>query len=273
MESKTKKHLSQNIKFLRKRKKVSQEIFSDAVGVKRTSVSGYEAGTNEPPLKILIAISEYFLIGIDQLIRDDLTNYPELRLQQLELGYGIDLEGKGLRIVATTVGDDNEDNIELVPEKAKAGYSNGFADPEYIKVLSTFRMPFLDRSKKYRSFQISGDSMPPVSEGSWVTGEYLQNWRLLRSGQPYIVVTKNDGIVFKVVYNKLDEKASLLLCSTNPFYKPYEISIKEVCEVWKFVNYISSELSEPNLPKETLTKTVYELQREISEIKTKLKSS
>ena len=37
--------------------------------------------------------------------------------------------------------------------------------------------------------------MPPVTEGSWVTGEFIQNWKHIRDGYPYIVVTKDDGIV------------------------------------------------------------------------------
>ena len=264
------KNFSNNLKFLRKRKGISQDDLAVILEIKRTSISGYENGTSEPPLKTLLKISDYFHIGLDNLLRGNLSIWQELKLQEEEKSFGTDLEGKKIRILATTVGEDNEENIELVPEKAKAGYSTGYADPEYIKVLSTFRMPFLDRNKKYRSFQISGDSMPPVGEGSWVTGEYLQNWKRIKDGSPYIIITKNDGIVFKVAYNKIETRGTFLLCSTNTFYEPYEVKVEEVLEVWKFVNYISAELPEPNLPKDTLTNTVYELQREISEIKSKM---
>ena len=54
-------------------------------------------------------------------------------------------------------------------------------------------------------------------------------------------------------------------------YEPYEISVKEVVEVWKFVNYISAELPEPNLSKDQLTDTVLNLQREVSRIKNVLR--
>lgn len=265
------KNFSANLKFLRKRKGVSQDDLATALNITRTSVSGYENGTSEPPLKTLLKISDYFKLSTDHLLRSNLNIWQELKLQEEEKTFGTDLEGKKIRVLATTIGLDNEENIELVPEKAKAGYSTGYADPEYIKVLSTFRMPFLDRNKKYRSFQISGDSMPPVVEGSWVTGEYIQNWKLIKDGMPCIIITENDGIVFKVVYNKVDSRGTFLLCSTNPFYEPYEVKVNEIIEIWKFVNYISAELPEPNLPKETLTNTVYELQREVNEIKNKLK--
>ncbi|MCB0818226.1 MAG: S24 family peptidase, partial [Flavobacteriales bacterium] len=128
-------------------------------------------------------------------------------------------------------------------------------------------MPFLSRDKKYRTFQISGDSMPPVNEGAWVTGEYVQNWHTIRDGQPYIVVTKEEGIVFKVVYDQLKEKGSLLLCSTNPLYQPYEVPVGEVLEVWKFVHYISPELPEPNLTRDDLSRSVMDLQKEVSRMR------
>jgi hypothetical protein len=109
--------------------------------------------------------------------------------------------------------------------------------------------------------------MPPVAEGSWVTGEYVQNWQTLRDGQPYIVVTKEDGVVFKVVYNQLKEKGTLLLCSTNPLYSPYEVGVNTVLEIWKFVHFISSELPEPNLNRDDLTRSVVELRKEVSHLR------
>jgi hypothetical protein len=113
--------------------------------------------------------------------------------------------------------------------------------------------------------------MPPVASGSFVTGEYVQNWNTLKSGYPYILVTKDDGIVFKIVYNKIKENKSLQLVSTNPLYEPYEVDIRDVLEVWKFVNFISSELPDPKLEKDDLSSVVMNLQKEIRQIKNVLK--
>lgn len=256
-----------NIKLLRTRRGRSQEEVAVALDVKRSSWSGYENGTAEPPFDLLLRVSDYFKVSTDKLLKYDLTELSESQLSSLERGWDIDLTGKRLRVLATTVDAEDRENVELVPEKAKAGYRTGYADPEYISILPTFQMPFLSRDKKYRTFQISGDSMPPVSEGAWVTGEYVQNWHTIRDGQPYIVVTKEEGIVFKVVYNQLKEKGSLLLCSTNPIYQPYEVPVGEVLEVWKFVHYISPELPEPNLTRDDLSRTVMDLQKEVSRMR------
>lgn len=259
--------LGSNIKLLRTRRGRSQEEVSVALDVKRSSLSGYENGSAEPNLELLVKISEYYKVSVDKLLKYDLNDLSESKLSSLERGWDIDLTGTRLRVLTTQVDSNDHENIELVPVKAKAGYASGYADPDYISVLPAFQMPFLSREKKYRTFPISGDSMPPVGEGSWVTGEYVQNWQTLRDGQPYIIVTKDDGIVFKVVYNQLKSKGSLLLCSTNPIYPPYEVAIANVLEIWKFVHYISPELPEPNLTRDELARSVIDLRREVGQLR------
>lgn len=261
-----------NIQLLRKRKRISQEDLSKEIGIKRTSLSGYELGNSEPNFETLLKFSIFFKVSIDKLLKLNLRQVSEIYLTQLEQGVDIDITGGKLRILATTVNSDNEENIELVPVKAKAGYATGFGDPDFISVLPTFNLPFLDKNKKFRTFQISGDSMPPVSDKSWVTGEFVQNWRILKEGYPYIVVTENDGVVFKMIYDQLDKNQTLLLCSTNPIYEPYEININEVLEIWKFVNFISNEMPEPNLSRDKLNSSLLNMQKEIREIKNTLRT-
>ncbi|KAF5030569.1 hypothetical protein DSECCO2_636780 [anaerobic digester metagenome] len=158
----------------------------------------------------------------------------------------------------------------MVNEKASAGYRTGFADPDYIKVLPMFHMPFLSKDKKYRTFQIKGDSMLPIPDGSWVTGEFIQNWNQVRDGHPYIVLTLEDGIVFKVAENRIKQDGRLILHSLNPLYEPYAVGIKEVREIWKMVHYISSEMPEPNLPREELANTVATLKKDMEKLKKKV---
>ncbi|MBE2246163.1 MAG: helix-turn-helix domain-containing protein [Candidatus Competibacteraceae bacterium] len=260
-----------NIQLLRKRKKRSQEELAGALGLKRTTLSAYEQGIAEPNLDTLVRFSRFFKISIDKLLLMDLSTISEMYLSELEKGLDSDITGKKIRILATTVNEQNEDNIEVVPLKAKAGYTSGYADPEYLRVLPCFHMPFLSREKKYRTFQISGDSMPPVSDRAWVTGEYVQNWNHIRNGEPYIIVTTDEGVVFKIVYNKVKENQSLLLTSTNQFYAPYEVNISEVIEVWKFVHYISPELPELSNETDDVSKALAELKNEVALLKNRFK--
>ncbi len=262
---------SNNIRLLRRRKRFTQEDIAQALQMKRSTLSGYENEVAYPNINALVSLSEYFNVSIDTLIKVDLEQLPESQLNQLERGYDVYIKGSNLRVLVTAVGEDNEENIELVPEKAKAGYTSGFADPEYIKVLPTFRLPFLSKEKKYRSFQISGDSMFPIPDASYVTGEFVQNWMHIKSKQAYIVLTIDDGVVFKVVENQIKQNSKLVLHSLNPLYEPYEIDIQQVKEIWKFINYISSELPETNEMKtEALAHSLKSLQHDIQQIQTRL---
>jgi transcriptional regulator with XRE-family HTH domain len=254
-----------NIQRLRKLKSYSQQDFARELDTTRSSLSGYETGKVEIPIGTLMKIGELFKISIDVLLKEKLFELDDSSLLK-HLSY-FDLTGSKLRILATTVDQYNDENIELVPIEAKAGYRTGYADPEYLKVLPTFQLPFLSKQKKYRSFPITGDSMPPVSNGSFVTGEYLHNWTSIKDGVPYIVITKDDGIVFKILYNQIHENHCLLLCSTNPMYEPYSVPVSEIHEVWKFVNYISSDLPEPNLSKEQISHSLLSIQKEMKDIK------
>ena len=263
---------SSNIKFLRKRRGRTQDEVAITLEMKRSTLSGYENNVAQAGMEALIGFSNYFKIAIDTLVRVDLTALPESQLRQLERGYDVFIKGTNLRILTTTIGSDNEENIELVSERAKAGYSSGFADPEYISILPTFRLPFLSKQKKYRTFQISGDSMLPIPHGAFVTGVFVQDWNTIRDKDAYIILTVNEGIVFKVVENHIKQEGKLILHSMNPLYDPYDLEVKDIREVWQFVHYISNEIPE-NVTSENyhLVESVKKLTKEVKSIQAKLK--
>ena len=265
-------HFTSNIKFLRKRRGRTQDDVAVALNLKRSTLSGYENGVAQPGIETLVSFSRYFNLSIDTLLKIDISKLSESQLGELERGYDAYVKGSNLRVLTTTVSADNVENIELVPEKAKAGYATGYADPEYIEELPRFRLPFLSEKRKYRTFQLKGDSMLPIPDGSWVTGEFVQDWREIISGKAYVVFTINDGIVFKVIENNLKNDGKLVLYSLNPIYEPYEVHINEVKEIWKFVNYISSELPDPVLPEKQLIQAVASMKNDLQRIKARLGS-
>lgn len=263
--------ISTNLKYLRKRKGHTQDAVASALDLKRSTYSGYENEVAQPALEDVIRMAAFYHISVDLLLQSDITLLGEERLQEIERGSDPYIRGSNIRILSTTVDAGSNENIELVNEKAKAGYRTGFADPDYIKVLPTFSLPFLSKSKKYRTFQISGDSMLPIPDKAFVTGEFVQNWNMIRDRQAYIVLTINDGIVFKVLENKIREEGKIVLYSLNPLYKPYEMQAGDIREIWKFVHYISNDLPEPELPKNELLNTVAELKNDVEQIKNKIK--
>jgi transcriptional regulator with XRE-family HTH domain len=263
-------YFNSNIKFLRKRKGRTQDDVAVALNLKRSTLSGYENGVAQPGIEILVSFSRYFNMSIDTLVKIDISKLSESQLGELERGYDAYVKGSNLRVLTTTVSPDEVENIEMVPEKAKAGYTTGYADPEFIEELPRFRFPFLSEKRKYRTFQLKGDSMYPIPDGSWVTGEFVQDWQEIISGKAYVVFTINDGIVFKIVENNLITEGKLVLYSLNPIYEPYEVHVNEVKEIWKFVNYISSELPEPVMPEKQLIQTVASMKNDLERIKAKI---
>jgi transcriptional regulator with XRE-family HTH domain len=261
----------QNIKLLRKRRGRTQDDVAGALDMKRPTLSGYENGVAEPGIEVLISFSDYYKISVDTLLKQDLSALPDSQLSQLERGFDIFIKGSTLRVMATTVDSSNRENIELVPHKASAGYRTGFADPEFIRMLPTFQLPFLSAERKYRMFQISGDSMLPIPDKSWITGEFVQNWQNIRDGLAYIILTIEDGILFKVIENHLNDEGRIRLHSLNPLYDPYYVDVKDIREIWRFIHYISAELPEPNLPKNEFAATLATLKKEVADIKSQLR--
>ncbi len=257
-----------NIKLLRQRKKFTQDHVAGELGVSRSTLNSYENGSvQNPTLEMLVAFSKYFKVSIDTLVKLDLEKLSEFQLSELERGHDVFVTGARLRVLATTVDSNNKENIEVVPLKAKAGYTNGFADPEFISKLPTFQLPILFGERKYRMFQINGDSMLPIPDKSWVIGEYVENFYDIKDGDAYVFLTQDDGIVFKVAYNQLKKKKNLLLKSLNPSYDAYEVPVVDIREAWKFCNYISSELPEEYWAKDRVLKRIEKMEEDMKNLK------
>lgn len=264
-------YFDSNIKLLRKRRKRTQDEVAGQLKMKRSTLSGYENRVSQPGVEVLLLFSEFYQVAVDTLLKVDLSKLSETQLRQLEHGEDVFLRGGNLRILASTVNNENQENIELVPVKAQAGYTNGFSDPEYISELQVFHLPFLSGEKKYRTFQLQGDSMLPIPEKAWVTGAYVQDWKTLKTGEACVVLTVNDGIVFKILENRIEDDGMLTLYSLNPLYEPYEISVSEIREIWRFVHFISNEIPDPILPEDQLVRTVASLKQDMDRMKMNMK--
>lgn len=256
-----------NLKFLRTRKKMSQDDLANKLEIKRSKLNAHENGhSKNPPVEDLLKFSDFFRMSIDTLLKVDLTTLSELKLRDLEAGNDVYVAGGNIRILATTVNPENRENVELVPVKAKAGYLAGYSDPDYISSLPVFHLPQLDPGRKYRMFPTEGDSMYPVPEGAFVIAEFVQDWNSLKEKVPCIVVTREEGVSFKLVSNRIKEDRALLLESLNKVYDPYSVAIRDVLEIWKFQSYFTDTLPEPGSSLEQLTQSVHEIKVNIKEL-------
>lgn len=254
-----------NLKFLRKQKGWTQEEMANELDIKRSLVGAYEEGRAKPNYELLVQLGKLFTVSIDRLITTDLRlteKVPIFSEEQLQN----DITGKNLRVLAITVDKKDNENIELVPVKAAAGYLNGFGDPTYIKELNRFRLPFLPAGT-YRAFEIKGDSMLPLQPGSVVVGEYTDNWKNIKDGQTYIILSKHDGIVYKRVFNQIEANGTLILRSDNPSYPAYSIKIDEVLEIWRAVLHIGYLNKDSGLSFQNILSMMQELKKDVDELK------
>jgi transcriptional regulator with XRE-family HTH domain len=250
---------SDNIRFLRTQKKLSQQELADKILMSRVRYSKYEDGRSEAPYELLIRISKYFNLSIDLLLTVDIRKYPLEDVLRLPDN----------RIVLPVVVDQLGNNsIEIVPQKASMGYLSGYSDPEYIESLQRISLPFLINGK-YRAFPAQGDSMPPFKDGSYIIGKYIESIEDLKPGKSYVIVTLNDGISYKrfTFYNE----KSITVAADNSFYKPYEIPLGEIVEIWQYASGIFPEDFEPeHLENSNVKEMLLEIRKDIQILDEKL---
>ncbi len=251
-------NIPSNIKFLRKKKGLTQQQFADELGIKRSLVGAYEEERADPKYDLLKKIALFFDISIDDFINETIDEKWAPKPKG---------NPANLRVLSISVDKDDNENIELVPMKASAGYLNGYADPEYVSVLPKLYLPMFKQGT-YRAFEIKGDSMLPLQSGTIIIGEYVQNWGDVKQAETYVVVSKSEGVVYKRIGNKFKDNKKLKLVSDNPVYEPYEVSGEDILELWKAKAYISTHLPiptpEPTL--ESLTGMMAQMQRSISNL-------
>ncbi|MDG1805179.1 LexA family transcriptional regulator [Flavicella sp.] len=251
-------NIAKNIRHLRKIKTLTQEQLSEELGITRSKVGSYEEGRSDPPIDMLVKFSNYFKLPIDVLIKNDLTYAADTSFIEI---------GNQRVLFPITVDADNEDLIEVVPVKASAGYLLGYNDPEYIEQLDKIKLPFLPTGK-HRAFPIKGDSMLPMKDGSYVVAQYLEDIRDVKNGTSYIIVTLNDGMTYKRVYDKIEENGTLLLAPDNKNYSPYEVPLNEILEVWEYTCSINTqEYDERDLKISSIAMMLNQLGVELKELK------
>jgi transcriptional regulator with XRE-family HTH domain len=243
-----------NLKYLRKLRGLTQEEFAMKLNIKRSLLGAYEEERAEPRIDVLEVVSDSFKISLDELLRKDLSevkgSYLVKRRQQKMM---------------------SENNlIQFVPVKAAAGYLAGYADQEFIDELNTFTLPMLGAGQ-YRAFEIVGDSMLPTPSGSIIVGEKVENNAdHLKNNQAYIVVSRNEGIVYKRIVKNNKAKNKLTMVSDNPSYQPYQINAEDIIELWQAQMVISRVSAQPAWDMNQLASLVNNLQEQVSTLKKRM---
>ena len=244
---------NQNLKYLRKQRGWTQEEFANRLNIKRSLLGAYEEERAEPRFEVLEAVCDLFKMTMDDLLRKDLS----------------DQKGSYLNARRTLKMLSGPAEIPFVPVKAAAGYLAGYADPEFIDELNTFTLPMLTGGN-YRAFEIIGDSMLPTPSGSVIVGEKVNDLEEVKNDTPCIVVSRNEGIVYKRVQKNIKQRDKLTLVSDNPVFHPYTVNAEEVIEMWQAQVVISKANTQNRWDMNQLASVVSDLQQQVSSLKKKM---
>ncbi|OFY74493.1 MAG: hypothetical protein A2265_08300, partial [Bacteroidetes bacterium RIFOXYA12_FULL_33_9] len=242
--------------------KLTQTDFALKIGVTRSVIGAYEEGRAVPKISSMQLMSHLFDIAIDDLINNDLSKGSKKS--------NLYAKGDKMRVLSVATHADGRELVNVVSQKATAGYLTGYSDPEYIESLPKFSLPLneISRERTYRVFQLNGDSMLPLQDKSYVICEYIDNWLAIKDTTICIVATIIDGITCKRIYNEIAEKETITLKPDNLRYAPYSIKISEVLEIWKVIGYVSFSLPEKNvLSLQEISDSIHELKEEVRALK------
>lgn len=244
----------QNLKYLRKLRGWTQEEFANKLGIKRSLIGAYEEDRADPRLDVMEIVCQMFKTTLDELMLKDMSDTG-----------GSYLAKRRMQKMMTA----DRNVIHFVPVKAAAGYLAGYADSEFIDELNTFTLPMLSGGN-YRAFEIIGDSMMPTPSGSIIVGEKVDSADDVKNNQAYIVVSRNEGIVYKRIVKSNKAKNKLTLVSDNPQYQPYQILAEDVVELWHAQMVLSKVTQQQRWDMDSLASMVNNLQSQVSSLKKKM---
>lgn len=119
--------------------------------------------------------------------------------------------------------------IVLIPEKARAGYTNGFSQEQEIQLPIVSFMGYKD-GYKFRAFEIVGNSMEEkIHSGDIAFCEKINLSDYIKVEDIYIIHTK-EGLLCK---NIEINKKNFILHSINKEYPPQKIEKDNIIEIWK----------------------------------------
>ena len=112
--------------------------------------------------------------------------------------------------------------------------------------------------------------MIPTPSGSIIVGEKVDTTDEVKNDHAYIVVSRNEGIVYKRIVKSNKTKNKLTLVSDNPQYQPYQVNTEDVVELWQAQMVISKVSQQQRWDMNSLASMVTNLQTQVSTLKKRM---
>lgn len=200
--------LPANIKFLRRKKGLTQESLAELLGTTRASVCAYEDGRAMPPYPKLKALAE--------TLESHVEDMTELDLRHQKVPQATDRRDDEDRFVHHETPEDlrHELFIEGIPFAESSD-----TEPE---------------ERKGETWFPSGDDFP------------LKNCRILArkieahelaDGSVYLIRTRAGRLLYRRVYDQVELRGVLVLTPEVIHLQTIDLPAEEVVEIWEFVAY------------------------------------
>lgn len=258
--------VSENIKYLRKLKGYTQEQFAERIGIKRSLVGAYEEARANPNEIYLDSMAEVLGVEVEHLLHENLKekgrklgagmilklnpSLPEaepksersMENQVMEsatdledgaiTGAQMDLFGSAVRVVEEPL----EQKMEAVSVPARStssakGWkeeSQAVSNTDFLKLIEGL----LSTQEGYRLF-MQPDDIP--LNGTSVVGKRLHGVESVLNDHLYIIVTRDDQVLFRRAFNQLAIKGTLILSSDFPEKPTIELKADMIKEVYQYL--------------------------------------
>lgn len=211
---------------------------------------------------------------ISKEVASEIENrYPELNYQWILKGKGEmlkdtsiqvgDITNTGGNVVAgntgsVNIGNEERENVvpqgelkpkqyshtlevRLVTNKAKAGWSDGYYNEEYLEDMPIVVIDADDNYKgKYLAFEVAGDSMEPdYLEGDIVicreVQRHLWNSKLHFKDWDFVIAHSTQGIMLKEIIDHNVETGDIICHSINPRHEDFTLNLREIAHLYNVV--------------------------------------
>lgn len=131
--------------------------------------------------------------------------------------------------------------VRLVTNKAKAGWSEGYYNDEYLEDMPIVVIDADENHKgRYLAFEVAGDSMEPdYLEGDIVicreVQRHLWNSKLHFKDWDFVIAHSTQGIMLKEIIDHNVETGNVICRSINQKYKDFSLNLREVSYLYNVV--------------------------------------
>ncbi|WP_183567402.1 S24 family peptidase [Mucilaginibacter sp. SP1R1] len=230
------------------------KLIEKKLGIPYDRMYKWIKGKSQPKSADFNLLMNYFFNGTSSIITDKDQSTARLEAVPTRL-YPDPLEHDDKSQEKFTLPDGTAAlRVKIVPERAYAGYSRGFADPEYYDDLEDILIG-VDKEPNgtYLGFEVIGDSMicldtielaeesifpgriaigRDLHKDSWKTRLHTHNYK------NWIFVHKTEGILIKQIAKHDVENGTITIHSLNPKYNDETLRLDDMQQIFSVIQIV-----------------------------------